>query len=86
MDIMRVDISPKVKKYLDKLNEPHYGRIEKAIDDLELNPPKGDIKAMGGKRSEYRLRIGNYRLLFKIADDLILIHDIGLRGQVYKKR
>jgi mRNA-degrading endonuclease RelE of RelBE toxin-antitoxin system len=39
---------------------------------------------MSGQKCEYRLRVGNYRLLFKIAEDAILIYDIGLRGQIYK--
>ena len=42
---------------------------------------------MIGHANEYRLRIGQYRALFQIIEDeiIILVIDIGSRGQIYKK-
>lgn len=37
-------------------------------------------------RGGYRLRIGDYRALFDIIDNEIVVHEIGLRGQIYKGR
>jgi mRNA interferase RelE/StbE len=86
---MEVRLHPKVQKAIDKINEPDYTRIDKALEKLEEEPPKGDIIRLSGKNDEYRLRIGDYRLLFKYKTDeignrYINVHDIGMRGQVYK--
>jgi mRNA interferase RelE/StbE len=82
---MEVELSAKAKKYLLGLNEPIKGRIKNALLKLEQDPLQGDIKNMSGEDG-YRLRIGNYRILFKIKDNQIRIHEIGLRGQIYKGR
>ena len=82
---MNVVLSSKAAKYLEWLNEPIKGRIKVALEKLEHDPPKGDIKPMTGQEG-YRLRIGKYRALLSIKADTIIVVDIGLRGQVYKGR
>ena len=82
---MNVVVSQKVAKYLQRLNEPQKGRIIKALEQLAKEPPEGDIKSMIG-RDGYRLRVGDYRLLFDVIDNEIAVYDIGLRGQIYKGR
>ena len=74
-----------VTKYLDRLNEPYKSLITNALVNLEEEPPKGDIKPMAGQPGRFRLRIGNYRALFHIKNNYIVISHIGPRGQVYKK-
>lgn len=82
---MNVELSPKAAKYLSCLDKPVKDRIKAALRKLEEEPPEGDIKSMAGKDG-YRLRIGKYRALFDIGDDRIIVHEIGLRGQIYKGR
>lgn len=81
---MRVELSPKAAKYLERLNEPLKGRIIKAIKKLSCEPPQGDIKTLSG-RDGYRLRVGGYRILFDKMDENIIVHDIAPRGQAYKR-
>ena len=81
---MKVELSPKAVKYLKALNEPHRSRLKSALEKLSNEPPTGDIRTMS-RQDEYRLRVGNYRLLFKIFDEKILVHEIGVRGQIYKR-
>lgn len=80
---MNVELSPKAAKYLSRLDNPIKDRIKAALRKLSEEPPQGDIKAMSG-RDGYRLRVGNYRLLFDIMDNVIIVYEIGLRGQIYK--
>lgn len=80
---MEVTLHPKAAKVLNRLREPNRSRILKALDKLENDPPDGDIKALTG-RNGYRLRIGNYRLLFDKIDNKIIVFDIDQRGQIYK--
>ncbi|MCL2047620.1 MAG: type II toxin-antitoxin system RelE/ParE family toxin [Defluviitaleaceae bacterium] len=78
-------LSPKAARYLERLGEPMKGRITAALKRLENAPPQGDIKAMAGKDG-FRLRVGGYRILFGMKADMIIVTDIGLRGQIYKGR
>ena len=81
---MQVILSKTAEKYFERLNEPTLSRIYNALAALGEEPPQGDIKKLEG-REEYRLRIGNYRALFKIEPDKILITAIAPRGQIYKE-
>lgn len=81
---MNVELSPRAVKYLDKLNNPLRDRIGHAIWKLSKEPPEGDIRAMAG-REGYRLRVGQYRVLFNIVDEKIVVLEIGPRGQIYKR-
>ena len=65
-------------------------KFYKAFDEIaqdRVNLESYDIKKMIGNFNEYRLRLGKYRALFRIADNelLILVIDIGSRGPIYKK-
>jgi len=81
---MQVVLSKAAEKHLERLNEPTLSRIYKALAALGEEPTKGDITKLAG-RDEYRLRMGNYRALFRIEADKILITAIAPRGQVYKE-
>ncbi|MDR1940046.1 MAG: type II toxin-antitoxin system RelE/ParE family toxin [Clostridiales bacterium] len=82
---MEVRLLKKAGKYLESLNEPIKSRIKRALNKLSIEPPQGDIKNIEGS-NEYRLRIGDYRIIFEIRNDNIEISEIGLRGQIYKRR
>jgi mRNA interferase RelE/StbE len=57
-----------------------------ALKALENDPPEGDIKALTSIKDSYRIRIGNYRAIFRIKNNAILVTDIIARGQAYKKK
>jgi len=82
---MQVVLSPSSAKILERLNEPMKSRIVKALQKLAQEPPQGDIKSLSGQDG-YRLRVGNYRILFGILDNTIIITNIGTRGQIYQRR
>jgi mRNA interferase RelE/StbE len=82
---MKIKLSEYVKKYIEKLNEPIKGRIKAGLIRLKKNQSQADIKTLSGQDG-YRLRIGDYRLLYEIENDVAYFYDIGLRGQIYNKR
>lgn len=56
-----------------------------AIENLAENPrPKGYKKLKG--RTGYRIRVGNYRIIYEIFDDILLIDviDLGHRKDIYE--
>lgn len=79
----RIEIDKRAVKFISKQPKPQRERILKAIYNL---PDIGDIKAMQGYRGFYRLRVGDYRVIYTIIEDVLLIRvvEVGNRGDVYK--
>lgn len=75
---------------LDKIcsKYPHNDKkaIYEAIKDLGTNPrPMGSKKLSG--RDGYRIRVGNYRIIYQIKDEelLVLVIDLDNRSNIYRK-
>lgn len=79
----RIVIEKPALKFLQKQPKAQQERILKAIQGL---PETGDIKPMGGHENLYRLRVGSYRVLYTVEDDLLIVRvlTVGNRGDVYK--
>jgi mRNA interferase RelE/StbE len=79
-----------VIKFLQKHDAGTRCKIVDFFDAIKKNDPKDfrgyDIKQLRGFDDKFRLRIGKFRVIFSIADDLLLIEAIkaGSRGDVYK--
>lgn len=78
---MKILYSKSAVKSIKSLNEPIKSNIRTAIEKL----PQGDIKKLQGYTSSYRLRVGNYRVIYTIKTDEIFIEDILPRGSAYKR-
>ncbi|MBL7087037.1 MAG: type II toxin-antitoxin system RelE/ParE family toxin [Candidatus Cloacimonetes bacterium] len=82
--MFKIKWGEKALSYLDNLGFLLSKRIIKNIDNLKENPFSKNIKRLKGM-DVYRLRIGDYRVLFEIDKDLIKILKIGHRKNIYKK-
>jgi len=76
----KIDISRNALKFINKQDVYQRKRILTAIYRL----PEGDVKKLKGYEY-YRLRVGDFRIIFTKNDKelIILVIDIGTRGQVY---
>jgi mRNA interferase RelE/StbE len=84
MDKYTVVLSKKAAKELDKLSDHIAKPILQAIAALEENPrPIGYIKLKG--REGYRIRAGNYRVIYHIFDNQLIVDiiNIGDRKEIY---
>ena len=56
------------------------------IDAIRQLPHTGDIKTLAGHPGVFRLRVGGYRVIYSIENEILIIRimDIGNRGDVYK--
>jgi mRNA interferase RelE/StbE len=82
--VYAITFRDKVIKSLIKINEPFYSAIKKQIYDLADNPrPQGYRKLKG--RKGYRIRVGDYRVIYEIFDHALLIEviDLGHRKDIY---
>jgi mRNA interferase RelE/StbE len=83
---MEVFLHHAAQKYFDRLNKPDRDRIKEALKNLEKEPPEGDIRPYEGSHGIWRLKVGGYRVLYKIEKDVILATHIEPRGQAYTKK
>ena len=79
----RIEIDKRAVKFISKQPKPQQLRLFKAIYRL---PFVGDIKAMKGHVGFYRLRVGDYRVIYTVNNDVLLVQviEIGNRGDIYK--
>lgn len=83
-----VQLSKPAQTYLSKLDRPTKERIVKSLRHLALDPYSEllDIKPLTGRPDQIRLRVGNYRIIYKVENDILIIYVIAIRprGDVYK--
>jgi mRNA interferase RelE/StbE len=80
-----VVIEKEVIKQLSRIPSPDYKKIKIAINALADEPrPHGCLKLKG--RAGYRIRIGNYRVIYEIEDNVlkIFILTVAHRKDVYE--
>jgi len=77
-----VEFKPKAIKELNKISKPNVIRILNKIEALEKGLT-GDIKQLTNYSPEYRLRVGNYRVLFEVEGQKIIIYHIKHRKEAY---
>jgi len=63
-----------------------YHRLREAIDTLALEPRPHGCTKLSGAKNIYRLRVGDHRIIYQVADDrlLVLVVDIGHRREIYR--
>ena len=76
---MEIIFSKSAIKTISKLDKITKKRVKVAIEKI----PYGDIKKLAGYTKTYRLRVGDWRILFNM-DSYIEILNILPRGQAYK--
>lgn len=79
----KIIIEKPAAKFIEKQPVNQQKRILKA---LSLLPESGDIKKMKGENDYFRLRVGDYRLIYRVERDIltVIIVNAGNRGQIYK--
>ncbi len=77
---MRIEYKKKAVKYINNADKSTKKRLKEAIERI----PFGDIKKLKGYEKEYRLRVGDLRVLFTMDAETLIINDIKPRGQAYK--
>ena len=83
MTTYKLQIEKKALKFLARLPKKESARIMKRIEQL---PDHGDTQPMRGYHEQYRLRVGDYRIIYTIDHGVLIVTVIGIgnRGDVYK--
>jgi mRNA-degrading endonuclease RelE of RelBE toxin-antitoxin system len=78
----KIEFSSKAKKKYFKLPFNIRNLINSKLKDLQ-NEKRVDLKKLQGYKSCFRLRIGGYRVLLELRDDVWIMFDIDTRKKVY---
>ncbi len=84
----RIEVAPAVVRQLRKLDPAARRRVQGAIELLAEHPwPHGAKKLVGGD-GEWRVRTGDYRIVYEVHDDvlLVLVVAVGHRRDIYQRR
>lgn len=81
----QVRIERPAQKALARIARPDQDRIIERIESLADEPRPSGVGKLTG-RDAWRIRIGNYRVIYEIDDDclVVLVVQIGHRGSVYR--
>lgn len=81
-----VEFRPSVWKNVKNIARRDLIRIKKTIDKIAKNLPDSKITKMKGDNNFHKVRSGNYRIIYEIHEDrlVILVIKIGHRKDVYR--
>ena len=82
-----IQLSTRAYKFFKKIPKDVYTRLINKIEELAENPFPPDVKRVFGRKEKlFRIRVGDYRILYEIFPDImvILIVNIDKRSRVYK--
>ncbi|OGS00006.1 MAG: hypothetical protein A2V88_11335 [Elusimicrobia bacterium RBG_16_66_12] len=82
----QVEFTPSAARAFKKLPGPIQSRIAPKIDTLAINPRPHGVEKMVGNENRYRVRVGEYRVVYVISDGprLVTVAVIGHRREVYR--
>ena len=83
----RIEFTPRAEREFKALDGSVRGRIKQRIDSLAEKPYPAGIKKIEGEDELYRLRVGDYRILYQGKEKilLVLIVRIGNPREVYRR-
>ncbi|MES2769187.1 MAG: type II toxin-antitoxin system RelE/ParE family toxin [Bdellovibrionota bacterium] len=86
MEKFKIEISSTAEKALKKIPKKDLVRIVSLIQTLAINPFPSGCKKLSGEEETFRIRQGNYRIIYEIRKNklLILILKIGHRKEIYR--
>lgn len=82
-----IKFKKKAHKYLLKLPTLVIKKIVASIDGLAINPrPEGSIKLKGSDENLWRIRVGDYRVIYVIEDTIkiVEVRKLGHRKDIYE--
>jgi mRNA interferase RelE/StbE len=84
----RIDFAPTAVRQLRKLDPSARRRVQAAIELLSTDPRPAEAKKLVGGEGEWRVRTGDYRIVYEIHDSrlVVLVVALGHRRGIYRAR
>ena len=87
MESYRIEWKHSAQKELRKLPQDAVRRITVAAEQLSKDPYPSGVGKLAGIEQAYRLRIGNYRIVYSVKSSILIVEIIrvGHRKDIYRK-
>ena len=88
MATYRIQWKPSALKELKKLNRRDVPKIVLAVENLSREPHPDNCRKYLGTNHTYRIRVGNYRVIYSVFRDILTIDviKVGHRKDIYKRK
>ncbi len=82
----RVLLERNAEKDLDRLSSEIHEHVIPAIQGLATNPRPPGCRKLTGSKQDWRIRVGDYRVVYEIVDEIriVRIHRVRHRREVYR--
>lgn len=83
----QVIIKPAARRDIKKIARPDQIRVIRRLESLSENPRSPGTKKLRGAEDLFRVREGNYRIIYQIQDELlvVLVVKVGHRREIYRR-
>lgn len=83
----KVVLKPAAQRQLKKLSPTIQGELVTTIEKLREDPRPSGCKKLKGRQNQYRIRLGNYRVIYGIEDSILVVRviKVGHRRDVYEE-
>jgi len=81
----RIELAPLAQRQFKKLDRAIQNRLLQRIETLSSNPRPPGVKKLTDEENLYRIRIGEYRVIYQIRDWVltVVVVKIGHRREIY---
>ena len=86
MIVYRILLERAVEKDLTRLSSEIHGRVISAIRGLATIPRPPGCRKLAGSKNDWRIRVGDYRVIYEIADEIrvVRVNRVRHRREVYR--
>jgi mRNA interferase RelE/StbE len=81
-----IELKPQAQKFIEEQSKKVQRQLVGKIESLRDNPRPSNSKLLDSSKNIYRLRSGNYRIIYQIKDEklLVLVAKVANRKDAYK--
>jgi len=69
----KIKYKPKAQKFIEGQSLKIKRQLIKKIEDLQKNPRPPGSKLLDSEKDIYRIRTGNYRIIYQVRDKVLLV-------------
>lgn len=82
----QIRFEPYARKQLGAIDKPQRRRILIKLESLMDNPHPPGALMLTGRHGDYRIRVGDYRIVYTVQDDelIVLVIEVGHRREIYR--
>lgn len=75
----QINWKPSALKEVKLIDRSVIPRILNVIESLSINPRPAGVRKLQGSKRSYRVRVGDYRIVYEIEDEILTVYIVRIR-------